>query len=118
MARILVGRLGTFIPKGLKPFVRVATEKDFIEARNAYSDGGWKFQQEYVEELMNSGKTVYRLPFDPSGGDCIPLVPVGNWVAILLDEEPNLSGIVASGKSLDEVKELIEDFEESIEVCK
>ena len=49
MARILVGRLGTFIPKGLKPFVRVATEKDFIEARNAYCDGGWKFQQEYVD---------------------------------------------------------------------
>lgn len=116
MSRILVGRLGRRIPKSLKPFVRVATEQDFIEARSAYSDGGWKFQQEYVEELLNSGKMVYRLPFDPSGGDCIPLVPVGNWVAILLDEESNLSGIVASGETLDDVRELLEDFEEPVEI--
>lgn len=31
--------------------------------------------------------------------------------------EPNLSGIVAFGETLDTVKELIEDFEEPIEIC-
>lgn len=110
MAKILIGQLGSAISPKIIPFVRPATKKDFIEARNAYASG-WKFQQEYVESLLRGCKPVYRLPFDPSGGDCVPLV------AILVDEELNLSGIVAFGETLDAVKELIEDFEEPIEIC-
>lgn len=116
MAKILIGQLGSAISPKIILFVRPATKKDFIEARNAYASG-WKFQQEYVESLLRGCKPVYRLPFDPSGGDCVPLVAEGNWVAILVDEELNLSGIVAFGETLDAVKELIEDFEEPIEIC-
>lgn len=115
MARILVGRLGRFIPKSLKPFVRVATEQDFIEVCKSFSEEGWKFHEEYAKSLLNSGEQIYRLPFDPSGGDCLPLVSVGNWVAVIADKEPNLSGIVASGETLDDVMELLEDFEEPVE---
>ena len=53
----------------------------------------------------------------PVWRDCVTLVAEGNWVAILVDEELNLSGIVAFGETLDAVKELIEDFEEPIEIC-
>lgn len=67
MAKILIGQLGSAISPKIIPFVRPATKKDFIEARNAYASG-WKFQQEYVESLLRGCKPVYRLPFDPSGG--------------------------------------------------
>lgn len=113
MAKILIGQLGSAISPKIIPFVRPATKKDFIEARNAY-DSGWKFQQEYVESLLRGCKPVYRLPFDPSGGDCVPLVAEGNWVALV--EEDGVVGVVAVESSKEKVLDEIEEFDSEVVV--